>query len=659
MTAAAGCVVRGDDPATLLLDAVGRATSPMGHVLDAVPGVRAVVLVVLSQPAPVNPALVERLVDLLHDAGAADVVVGGGLSTADRDRGHASVGALAATAGYRGRTPAGRPCPVVDLHDRLLLVDDASTPAVPSSSVLHQQRVSAVWAEADVRIVLCRNVSDAVDGYAGALDALLGVLPEVAGADPADVSADVLEHLPPSFAVADAVVSSHGPDGRHVLRELRTGALVAATDALRLDVTLALLQGEDPAASRPVQRALQRRSPASGPVVGDLTPFEGWVRAHPLVRDAARRAGSSPPVRRLLAAAVGGPDPGADAVADPALRGLRSLLAPVVAAADDPVVRGTLIGLLGTVAALAQQVDGWTTTTAKHRVPRVVVPLGFDPAAYGDEEYDGLPAHLAPLDDLLTGVPDVVDGMRWCLLDRAVVFETSRVVQAPFGAWVERVDVTEGISLMADYLGGRRVTVQADVDGRPVRQAERNLYLPQPNYLAHWGGEPIDVCKIELVERAAGRHALHWRTVLSPNGSATFDDGTLTFADVGDGRTRLSVRGRQLFALPPFWQAVDLDRVPEVKDDLVEDAYRRFFTTTFDNLEACYEGREFRIGSEPSDDGPLATRSVQLLLDVALQWLGEQGLGAGDGGPGRPRGRVVPTPEVDVHGFRHFRGGAT
>ena len=26
----------------------------------------------------------------------------------------------------------------------------------------------------------------------------------------------------------------------------------------------------------------------------------------------------------------------------------------------------------------------------------------------------------------------------------------------------------------------------------PLRQAERNLYLPQPNYLAHWGGAPID-----------------------------------------------------------------------------------------------------------------------------------------------------------------------
>ena len=150
-----------------------------------------------------------------------------------------------------------------------------------------------------------------------------------------------------------------------------------------------------------------------------------------------------------------------------------------------------------------------------------------------------------------------------------------------------------------------------------MRQAERNVYLPQPNYLAHWGGLPIDVCKIELVQREEARHALHWRTVDSLNGSATYDDGTLSFTDLGAGRTRLAVRGRQLFTLPAVLAGRDLDRLPEVKDDLVEDAYRRFFGTTFDNLEACYEGREFRIGRDAEDDGPLVTQTLQLVLELA------------------------------------------
>ncbi|GAA4352945.1 hypothetical protein GCM10023145_18840 [Angustibacter luteus] len=642
-----GCVVRGDDAATVLLDAVGRRTSPLVGSLSGPAGRRAVVVPALSQPAPVCADLVATLVDLLLDNGFADVVVGTAARTGDRDRGLGSVGDLAAAAGCTGRTAAGRDYQVVDLHEHMVPA------AVPLSSVLAGHAVAAAWAEADVRILLCRSVTDVLDGFAGSLDALLLVAPGVPGAEPADVAADLLQHHPPTLVIADALVSSDGPDGRHVLRELGTQALVVSTDALRLDVTLAGLQGEDPAASRLVQRALTRQRPAVGRVVGDLTPFPGWVRAHPLVRDAARRATTTPDLARLLAAATGGPDRGAGGGdgSDAVLGAFRGLLTPLVAAADDPMARGVLVGLLGAVSAVAQQVDGWTTTSAKGRVRRVEVPLGFDPSHWEPASYDELPELLGELDALLAGVPDVPGAMRWCLLDRSIVFETTRVVEAPFADFVARVDVAQGISLMADYLGGRRVPVSADDSGRPVRQAERNVYLPQPNYLAHWGGLPIDVCKIELVQREQGRHALHWRTVDSLNGSATYDDGTLSFTDLGAGRTRLGVRGRQLFTLPAFWQAADLDRLPEVKDDLVEDAYRRFFSTTFDNLEACYEGREFRIGRDADDEGPLVTQTLQLLLELASQWLSQHQ-------PGWTTVTATPAPVVDVHGFRHFRGGA-
>ncbi len=187
-----------------------------------------------------------------------------------------------------------------------------------------------------------------------------------------------------------------------------------------------------------------------------------------------------------------------------------------------------------------------------------------------------------------------------------------------------------------------------------TRQAERNLYLPQPNYLAAWGGEAIDVCKIELVERSADLHRLTWRTVKSPNGSAQFDDGSLTFARTTTG-TRAVVRGRQLFALPSSWSGVDLTVLPELRDPLLEEAYRRFFTTTFDNLEACFEGREFRIGRPPMDPTePLLTQSLDLLLGAAKEWLGDPAVEAGPRpeAPGRATAR-----DVDAHGFRHVRGG--
>ena len=75
-----------------------------------------------------------------------------------------------------------------------------------------------------------------------------------------------------------------------------------------------------------------------------------------------------------------------------------------------------------------------------------------------------------------------------------------------------------------------------------MRQAERNIYLPQPNYLVLYQGKPIDVSKLEVVEYAADRHRLYWKTVLSENGSATYDDGIATFERTSDG-TRVTITG--------------------------------------------------------------------------------------------------------------------
>jgi hypothetical protein len=281
-------------------------------------------------------------------------------------------------------------------------------------------------------------------------------------------------------------------------------------------------------------------------------------------------------------------------------------------------------------------------------VDRIVVPLGFEPDDYDAAAYADVAAQAAGFERLLDAVPAGDGGLRWTTLDRAVVFEVSRLVRAPFAEFVERVDVAAGISLMADYLGGRVVVLDRDEHGRPVRQAERNIYLTQPNYLAIWGGRPIDVCKIETVSYGATEHRLMWRTVASPNGSATYDDGAMTFTDAGPGTTRVAVSGRQLFTLPPALAAADLDRFPAYKALLVEDAYRRFFAATFDNLEACYEGREFRIGREPADPArPLPTEVLSGLVSSAgkkLTDVATQG--------------IKESANTDAQGFRHFSGAA-
>jgi hypothetical protein len=669
-------VVRGGEVAGLA-PAVGR--------LDPAWKGPAVLLARLSQPTPVSAPVVHALVDLLHAAGCAPVSVGSSLHSHDRDRGHDTVAALARRAGLLGRTPSGRTYTVVDLG-----ADLVEAP-VPDASVLSGQRVSRLWAEAGARVVVGRAVTDLVHGYAACLATLLGAAPEPAGADPADVAADLLTHLPPALAVVDALSASVGPDGGRLPQPIDSRTLVVASHLLAADSACAALLGMDRSTSLLVERAIRALGEPIGRTVGQLGALDGAHAAHPLARSAARSLAAEPRLARVLSAATGGPDDGAKA-ADPVLSTVRAVLTPLVVAADDPAGHLPLTAILGGVASVRQGTLAWASGLDKAGVDRREVPLGFDPSACPDGDFDGLPEFFAPFDELLDGLPeglsdglsDTGDGMRWRLVDGATVFAVGRDIHADFDEFVARVDVAAGISLMADYLGGRRVilpgpsgasarsgargTSDAGAPSR-TRQAERNLYLPQPNYLAAWGGEPIDVCKIELVQRTADWHRLTWRTVHSPNGSAEFDDGSLTFTRTSTG-TLAVVRGRQLFALPPAWAGVDLAAVPELRNPLLEEAYRRFFTTTFDNLEACFEGREFRIGRTPMDPTePLLTQSLDLLLGSVTRWLDDPGAfprsregPAASRRPGSSSAHRAHLPggepgrDVDPHGFRHVRG---
>lgn len=642
----------GDAPGQLAtaLDQVGlwvALDAAVRRVGTSADRLRIVVLVAISPPAPVSARLLEELVDLLQDRHFSAVTVGTALSVFDRDRGYTEVEQLVDAADYRSATRRGLRYEVVDLPQELVRAE------VPDASVLSGHLVPRRWAEAEFRIVVSRNVTDPVDGYALCLDSLARAAPAVPGADPADVVTDLLAHLPPHLAIVDASMSSHGQHGSRVLDPLETAAVLAGTDALLVDVLGAALQGVDPAASRPVARALTRLGlPPAPRIEGDFTPFVGWRPAHPLLREAAQRVGRSPGLARVLALAGAPAVNRGGEVPDVVTDLLRTVVAPLVEQAQDPTARAWLGWLQYAAAAAVTQGRAWKTVLAKDSVDRVEVPLGFDLGAYTEADYRGVPIYLALLDRLLDATEPSAGGMRWRYLDGSVLFEVSRVLEAPYEEFVARVDIAEGISLMADYLGGRAVPVGWDDTGRVVMQAERNVYLPQPNYLGFWDGEPIDVCKIELVEYTERRRRLMWRTVASPNGSADHDDGSLTFASTDDGRTVVVVRGRQRFTLPPFWAAVDLDRFPEIKDALVEDAYRRFFTATFDNLEACYEGREFRIGRQPADPhGPLPTAAVGALLELARGWLAEKPVGK------RTPGRRPAT--VDQDGFRHFTGGSS
>ena len=202
--------------------------------------------------------------------------------------------------------------------------------------------------------------------------------------------------------------------------------------------------------------------------------------------------------------------------------------------------------------------------------------------------FDRLVDELIQLEPIAAGAPGMSDGLRWRYVENAVVFRYSRTLPVEFDTFVRRVDVARTIQFMNDYLGGVVVPIAHDEAGRPVRQAERNIYLPQPNYLVIYQGKPIDVSKLEVVEYGADRHRLYWKTMAARTDSATYDDGIATFERTPEG-TRITIVGRQLFTLPLFWQVFDLNLVPDIKSALVTHAYRTFFDRTLANFEALVE----------------------------------------------------------------------
>ena len=138
---------------------------------------------------------------------------------------------------------------------------------------------------------------------------------------------------------------------------------------------------------------------------------------------------------------------------------------------------------------------------------------------------------------------------------------------------------------------------------------------------------------------------------------AIHDDGIVTFRRCAQG-THVSIVGRQLFVLPPFWQAMNLDLNPGLKDVLVTQAYKLFFDRSLANLEAVAEGRDVRVGrawhqpAGPHDHVRPPVRAVeegaQRVAERARGLLGKFSIG-GSPHPEAPQGRV------DADGFVHMK----
>jgi uncharacterized protein (DUF362 family) len=591
-------------------------------------------------PTGTQPALVEHLVDLLADHGYTTVTVGSGPDGAARILDNRDVLVIADLGGYRYVTAGDNPYDVVDLSEDLV-------PApFPPSSALSGTTLAEPWVDADIRISFAKNKTHAEYGFALSVLNLLGALPLRDRAyhyrgrlKPWDTCVDLLRATPVHVAIIDAVVSNHGSLGDRARRPLRTDTVIAGTDPILVDFVAAAKMDTDPYASPVNAKALHDIGlPANYRMVGDLTPYEGWQNVHPLQTSALRRIDDSPRLSTHLLSATVRPDPEVFPFTRDVTDNVNRLSAPVLG--GPWAVWG-----YAWLAAVVQGVEAWRTLFAKDALPRQEVPLDLDLSTFNRADYDAVVDYLAPLEQLVTAVPPDENGLRWRYLDGSVLFHYAKVIPVDFDRFVDAVPVRNAITWMKDYIGGHTVAIHRDRKGRVTHQAERNLYLPQPNWLVLYGAPVIDVAKLEAIHYDDDEHKIVWRTVHSSNDSATHDDGSVRFARAGTG-TEVTVVARQQFKLPPFWQMVDLDKLPEIKNRFVAAEYFKFFDETIDNFARAAAGEDMQIGRawDPAHGEEGDEPDEVDLVARARQFAARFGAGSDPGGT------------LDEDGFRHFEG---
>ena len=618
-----------------------------------------------GDPTGTDPELVEHLIDLLHDRGYTRVVVGDARNVWSLWLENRDVAVLAELVGYHYVTPKGRAYDIVDLSEEVVPVP------FPPESALHGTGLGRAWVEAQYRINFAKNKTHEEFRFALCLHNLLGVLPLRDKGyhyrhrlKPWELCVAVHRQTPAHFNLIDAFISNHGSEGSRIAHPLETHALIAGNDALLVDWAASLKMGADPYASPLNAKALREVGlPLRYDIVGDLSPYPGWINPSPMLMDSVRKREESPGLSRLV---------------KPWLQSINRELFPFKHLVNDRInavaseylshldsnnaAFWMFIGLNYLLAYAHRGLEAYQTSYNKERLLWREAPLDFEPSAFQLADYEAVVDYLEPLHRIIRETPPEPSGLRWRYLDGSVLFEFSHLTPVPFEQFVARVDIARAVQSMNDYIGGACVPVARNRAGKVVYQAERNIYLPQPNWLAFFGGKPIDVGKLEYIRYGRREQKIFWRTIKSSNGSAEFDDGIVTFAAESKNQTRVTIVARQKFTLPIFWQVVNVDLTPKIKDFLVIDAYTRYFRQTIANFESQYQGREFRIGRpwDPTagEDNAVPNTQLETIIDI-LTTLGKAlANNVGDlSGLLRLLGlepKQNDFGKVDAEGFRHF-----
>lgn len=608
-------------------------------------------------PTGTDPRLVEALIDLLHARGYPRVAVADAQDDTSLWLENREVPILADLAGYRFETDAGHAYEVLDLSE-------AQVPAeFPAGSVLAASTLAQPWLEAGFRISFAKCRTDEAQRFWVGVHNLRGALPLRNKAyhygrrlEGGAALRALLAHTPVHFALLDAWESNHGSQGSRAPHPLATRSLIASPHLLLADWVAAFKMGQDPHAAPLLHALLQQPGlPARYQLGGDLAPWPGWQPVSHWLAESVRRRDENLLVQRLVRPWLQTVNTDLFPFRHLLDQQVNQVLAPLFAdPGAHPLAQAALAGFNYLLGQVQQGLHSWQVVYDKDRLRQQAAPLNIDPDAFSRRDFEAVVPYIDQLLPILEATPPDANGLPWRYLDGSVLFRFVRRLPYSFAHFVEQVDIGRAVQWMYDNTGGQILPVRHDAQGRVRHQIERNLYLPQPNWMAFFGGKPIDVTKLEVLRRTKTVHRIYWRTVASENGSASFDDGMVSFQQVRGG-TEVTIIARQQFTLPLFWQALDMDNFPRIKDALVSDAYVRFFSRTLANYEAAYEGRDPRLG-RPWDpaygegESPLHALPLEQLQELVGMLAGLLGQG----------GKQTAQPGyLDADGYRHFGPGSS
>ena len=594
-----------------------------------------------SSHASTEPALVEYLVDLLHDNGLSEVSVLDARSEDDGWLQNREPGVVAQLVGYRLKTLKGRKYAIVD------------------------GRGGEAWRNAALRINFAKNRTHEDCYFALGLHNLAGLARERKAL--AQDALSVMREAPPHWTLIDAVSSAHGGAGHRAPRAIATHTLFASRSVLAADWAAVARMGLDPYVSPVSKVALEAIGVPQHWIDGDLSPYPLWKNVHPVLARTAQQRVASEEFGRSSAAWFQSVDRELFSFRDFYSDRFNEMVTSLLSQVDEnPRALGIVIALNVLLARVGGVLRANRTLFRKDQLYRSDAPLTLDLENVGAGEFDAIRSRLAPYEVLLAHLPAGRGGLRWRHVGGAILFGNEHIVPVKYDTWIRRVDIAKAIQYMNDYVGGSTVVVQRDRRGRPLRQAERNLYLQQPNWLVLLGGEVIDVEKIQAISRSAGRQSIHWRTMVSPNQSAEVDDGCVSFTKTPNGLTRVSVFALQKFTLPHLLRLFDMDLAPALRDSIIESAYTKFFEGTVGNMLAAFEGRDHRIGRAQTKTDPrkAVPRLLATVASAAADFLRERHGGGrggdnlawllGAGATTYPAREGKSTPDIDADGFRHF-----